>query len=155
MPGIFEIKCDHYDYQAVGTSYLAVLMPEGSEEICPHPGEIEHAERVTRERWATLIREKRIRYRYSLFCRECGAVDYYGPDFPRNSTHLENLVRTLTPEEAKMFRCRSCGKEGLFPFVWGDLWVGILEKTGLLQEIEVICPKCKTGKLTSTMTGIS
>jgi RNase P subunit RPR2 len=131
-------------------------MADGSERICPHPGEIQHAEEVTREKWATLVREKRIRYRYSMFCRECGAVDYYGAESPVKFTHVGNLVRTPAPEEAAMFRCRCCGKQALFPFVWGrGFFAGILEKTGMLREVVVTCPKCKSGKLKSMMTALS
>jgi len=156
MPGIFTVQCDKCDYRVGGTSYLAVIMPDGKEEICPHPIEIQHAEVATMEKWSSLVEQRRIRYRYAMFCRECGAVDYYGTDQPMRLTHIGNLVRTPSPEEAQGFRCRFCGKDALFPMFWGrGCLLGLVEKMGFLRKIEVTCPKCKTGKLHSEMTAIS
>jgi hypothetical protein len=156
MPGIYEVRCDHCDYKADGSSYLAVTMPDGTEEICPHPMEIEHAEIVTKEKWSTLMKQGRIRYRHAMFCRECGVVDYYGSDHPRQMTHLGNPVHTPTRDEATGYRCLSCGKDALFPMIWGrGCLLSLVEKVGLLKKIEVACPKCKTGKLNSGVTAIS
>jgi hypothetical protein len=156
MPGIFEVRCDSCDYKVGGSSYMAVVMPDGSEEVCPHPMEFVHAEFVTREKWSTLVRQGRIRYKEAMFCRECGAVDYYGPDHPERILHVSNLVHISSSGEAQRFHCLSCGKNELSSLVWGrGCLLGLVEKTGLLKKIVISCPKCKKGKLTSEVVAFS
>ena len=153
MPPIFTVQCDKCDYKVGGSSYIAVIMPDGKEEICPHPMESQHAESVTMEKWSVLEKQGRIRYRNAMFCRECGAVDYY---CPARLTHSGNVVRTPSLEEAQELLCRSCGKDALSPMSWkrGCL-LGLVERMGIIRKIEITCPKCKTGKLHSELTAWS
>lgn len=156
MPGIYEVRCDTCDYRIEGTSYMAVVMPDGTEEICPHPGELEHAESVTGTKPSILGRQGRIRYKYAMFCRACGAVAYYGPDQPERIFHLSNLVHTPSSGEAHRFHCLSCGKEELSSLSWGrGCLLSAIENMGLLRKTVITCPKCKEGKLTSRMSAIS
>jgi ribosomal protein L37AE/L43A len=160
MPGIFEVRCDTCDYRVGGSSYMVVVMPDGSEEICPHPGEIEHAEFVTREKWSSLVRQSRIRYRHAMFCKECGAIDYYGPDYSEKPQslreHIRNLVLAPSSDKIQQFQCKSCGEKELSPLVWKeDISISQAEGEVILKQIVIRCPKCKMGTLTSGMVAIS
>lgn len=142
MPAIYKIQCCECGFSVRGsTSLTVVVMKDGSEQICMHPIEKLDAERLTGEKWASLLRSGRIGCKFALFCRDCGALDYYGYHQNVNWTYMGSTV-TRSPEVAEAHKCRSCGRNRLFPITWK-------------RKEKVLCPNCKTGLLSSDSIGIS
>ena len=155
MPGVYRLACGGCDYRVEGGSLTYVVLDDGSEAPCPHPGESRTAERLTGQSWKELADAGRIVYRYALACLECGEMDYYGPadlsQASRRESHLWSIVRQPTLEEARRHECRACGRSAMYPLC-GD--------TGLLRAVarlirrtkeSVPCPRCSEGTLRCEM----
>src|SRR5687768_7245728 len=109
MPGIYRVSCDSCQFEREAHISVTVLVLDGREEICPHPIERSTAERLGGQGWRQLVAEDRIRYRYALICRGCGAVEYYGVDQLAAYTTPRNMLKAITHEpsekEAAAFEC--------------------------------------------------
>src|SRR5437879_10454633 len=78
MPGIYQLACGSCDYIIRGImSVTAVMMEDGSEQVCPHPRERMIAEKATGRSWTELAQADRLIYRYALVCLACGKMYYY------------------------------------------------------------------------------
>ena len=163
MPAIMRIACTVCDYAREGSQSLTILIKsDGSELICPHPVESMVAEEATGMSWRELRRARRIRYRQGMVCLGCGELGYYGPDQvgagPRRATKIGNIVTSVRRREARMHRCRACGRGALEPLMvdetewelWGQLWNWVRGKPN-----GPFCPVCHVGQLRSEMTAVS
>ena len=113
MPGIFEARCLSCDFktpQMGATTFVA--LSDGSEQVCPHPGEETIAEKLTGCSWRELADSGRIRYRYPFLCLECGEADLYGLPVSAR-THIGAIIEQ--PEHADGTPCSSCGRTTLHP----------------------------------------
>lgn len=159
MPGIYRVTCSSCDYSVSGVmSSTRVLLTDGTEHICPHPLEMNIAEKKTGETWSALVRQNRIIYRYALFCLCCGELNYYGPrDLATGSDahHIWNIVHQPSKREAERYKCKACDAQSLYPLCGetGCL-LALLNLVGLFRA-RIRCPKCKRGFVNSDMYAIS
>lgn len=165
MPGIYQIACNRCDYSVRSSESLTyVVLEDGSEEICHHPGERPTAERITGKSWQELRESNRLIYRYALICLGCGEFNYYGPrDLSpdvRVGGHITSITHRPPASEAVQYACAACGSHSLCSL--GGEPKGCLvflgEQLGLVRKREkakVPCPKCKQGALGIEMVAIS
>jgi predicted nucleic-acid-binding Zn-ribbon protein len=162
MPGIFQLTCEACDYSVLGgEACMSVVMDDGSETICSHPGERRCAERVTGKSWRQLARANRLIYRYALVCLSCGKMDYYGPhDISQTQTggHYSRYLHQPSLREAVAYSCKTCGVKQLYPLC-GDMEKGcfylLLGFFHREPQKKVNCPKCRNGTLMLKMVGKS
>ena len=160
VPGIYQLACVSCDYSVRGVmSITQVLMDDGSEEICPHPGEWWTAEEATGKSWSELVQADRLIYRYALVCLACGKLDYYGGRDrsvdDQAGGHNWEITHHPSRSEAAAHSCKTCGARQCYPLCGqtGCL-LGLLQLFGLLRE-KVVCQKCRKGLLRSKMVAIS
>lgn len=160
MPAVYSTQCDSCDHSELFSGSITyVLLDDGSEKICGHPGEALIAESVTDKSWSELRRTNRIFYRYPLVCLFCGTVDDYGPrdlkvDMPTRG-HIRSIVDNPSRGAAKLYTCRSCGKMELRPASdYAGIINSILNYFGS-KRMDLPCPGCRTGKMTIKIWGVS
>jgi hypothetical protein len=160
MPLVYRTQCDSCDYSKIfSASVTYVLMDDGSEEVCPHPGEAERAERITGRSWSELRKANRIFYRNLLVCLSCGAIDYYGPrdlnvDMPPRG-HIRSIVDNPSRGAAKLYTCRSCAKMELRSAAdYAGITKSIYKYFGS-KRMDLPCPGCRKGIMAIEIFGIS
>ena len=110
MATILTIDCSACGFQRkfAGTCTL-VLDSQGDEHVCPHPGELAEAERVTGLSFKQLRQTGRLRLGAAALCPACGEIGHFVA--PRKSIEAIR-VRNKWLEGLS---CRSCGAKGLLP----------------------------------------
>jgi hypothetical protein len=153
MPLIYHFKCDNCGHEHFASeSGTYVILEDGSEKICPHPGEFRTAEKATGKTWSELVKGGRIIYRYPLICHTCGDLDYYGPHdlnivMPPQS-HLGSIVHRPTGSVAKLYECRSCTQRTLVSLArFGQLPGTSMSMVGGRKHI-LNCRQCEEGEFT-------
>ena len=140
MPGIFRVTCEACDFERTDSaSVTMVILADGSEAICPHPGERLTAEEKTGESWRELVSAGRIAYRYSAICGHCGELDYY--EVGGRVGHIRSITHQPTAAELAD-TCASCGQAQLHP---------VADR----RMEDVLCPHCGDGNLRSKLIAVS
>lgn len=162
MPGTIRFQCNRCSFQKQGIeSGVAVILANGEQRHCPHPGDRFCATEATGETWENLVAQDRIRVMCGLLCLHCGHLDYYAAlRVPSDSLrYVSDIYHRPSLEEARTHHCASCGSDELYPLCGpqsGCLQL-ILSALRLvtLREPRLSCPICKTGTLVSVLTEIA
>lgn len=162
MSAIIRYSCNQCPYSQEGIeSYLTVIMANGIEEICPHPGEKRGALARTHRSWWQLVSENRLRIKCALLCLSCGHLDYY--PMIRSSTPLvyrTNIYYRPSVEEALSYPCTACQSHNLYPLCGPQIGcLSLLLRAFRLKSPEpdkpLQCPKCEKGSISGEMVAIT
>lgn len=161
MPVIWKLNCSNCDLSqaAFPMSHICVALDDGSEVVCPHPGEARIAERATGKTWEELAKAGRLYNRFALLCLACGELDYYCTrDLARYvmpTGRGPRLGESMPPGEAGEHACKACGERQLC-FLENETGCRLaLARLIGLGRPRPMCPKCAKGRLRLEHHGIS
>lgn len=161
MPVIWKLTCNKCDLSqaAFPMSHICVALDDGTEVVCPHPGEARIAEKTTEQTWDVLAKTGRLYSRFALLCLACGDLDYYcSRDLARyvkTAAPGPHLRDSMTQGEAAEHSCKACGAQKLYCLESETGCRLALARLVGVGRPRPRCPKCAEGRLRLERHGMS